>query len=548
MDNMHKYRRPKNRPSHKNVDGFLSADRFKQPTGSIGFRDTKKPAPTAEVNQKIDDFSRPSGYYTSNTDVSGVEASQQSPVLPEGPRRPLASGNSLNKPPKHRRFFRRPKSWKRLILRSTMTILAMLLLIGGFLGYQAYKTQKKVFSGGGHAVAVCDGEIPLDELHTEGDSRVNVLLVGIGGPGHDGPDLTDTIIIASIDTINNKVDLLSIPRDLWVQSSSGGTSKINAIYPFAKQASTSTKLTDKERDGLKALDKKITQVTGVTIHYNALVDFGAFKDAVNAVGGVTVNVPDTLYDPTIAWENHNNPIIAAKGPQSFDGAKALLYAKSRETSSDFARGERQRLLLVALKDKVLSLGTYSNPVKVSSLLNSLGSNVYTDFDLTSVRCLYKQISQIPSSNIKSLDMVKPPNSLLTTGPNNGQSTVFPRAGLFDYTAIQLFVGGTLRDSELAKENANVMILNGTNVAGVATKESDLLKTKGYTVGTVTDAPSKNYQQTILVDLRNGVDKYTKHYLENRLGVKATSKLPDSSINPGSADFVIILGSDAINNF
>src|SRR5205085_1320763 len=132
-------------------------------------------------------------------------------------------------------------------------------------------------------------------------------------------------------------------------------------------------------DGLRALDRTLTPILGVPIHYHSVIDFAAFKQSVDAVGGVDVNVPEILYDPTIAWENRYNPVIARKGQQHMDGAKALLYAKSRETSSDFARGERQRLIIVSLKQKVFTVGTFSNPVRISNLLNSLGNNVYTDF-------------------------------------------------------------------------------------------------------------------------------------------------------------------------
>lgn len=551
MDKSHRYRRPHHRAGRKNIDGFVSSERFKHPTGSIGFRDNKKGEEDTGPSPRIDDFKRGEGYHPSNPALvtsSKEKEDASQPLLPEGPRRPLdpkKAKKGPNKPPKKRRFFHRPKSWKKFFIKAGLVALALLLIVGGYLAYKLYWAEKKALTGGGHAAAVCDGEIPLEELHKEGDSRVNVLLVGVGGPGHDGADLTDTLIIASIDTINDKIDLLSIPRDLWVQNSSGGSNKINAIYPFAKQASTAQKAIDKKKAGLKVLDAKIKEITGINIHYNVMVDFKAFKDSVNAVGGVTVNVPETLYDPTIAWENKYNPVIATKGVQKFNGNKALLYAKSRETSSDFARGERQRLLLVALKDKVLSLGTFSNPLKVSSLLNSLGNNVYTDFDLNSFKCIYDQISEIPSSRIKSRDMIKPPNDLLTTGMIGNQSSVFPKAGLYNYSAIQLFVGSTLRDSMLAKENAKVSVLNGTNFAGLATKQSDILKRYGYNLGKIDDAPSKNYQKTTLVDLRNGTNKYTRHYLEVRLGVKATNKLPDNSINPGTADFVIILGTDAI---
>src|SRR5262249_41768891 len=143
-----------------------------------------------------------------------------------------------------------------------------------------------------------------------------------------------------------------------VQIPNNGTQKINAAYPDGLAQSTSKKLDDQRTAGLELLDRTLQPVIGTDIHYHVIVDFTAFQQSVDAVGGVDVNVPEQLYDPTIAWENHYNPVIAQKGLQHFNGHLALLYAKSRETSSDFARAERQRLILVALKNKVFSAGTF----------------------------------------------------------------------------------------------------------------------------------------------------------------------------------------------
>jgi anionic cell wall polymer biosynthesis LytR-Cps2A-Psr (LCP) family protein len=291
-------------------------------------------------------------------------------------------------------------------------------------------------------------------------------------------------------------------------------------------------------------------IIGIPIHYHALVDFTAFKDIVNALGGVTFYVPEQLYDPTIAWENNYNSVIAQKGTQTFNGQKALLYAKSRETSSDFARGERQRQLLVAIKDKALSLGTFSNPIKVIQLLNSLGNNVYTDFSNGSIKCLYKQANQITSSNITSLDMVTPPHDLLTTANMDGLSVVEPLAGVYDYSAMQNYIRNTLKDSYLASENAQVAIYNATNVAGAATAQANLLKSYGYNVKTIDNSPAPtNPTTTTVVDLTKGVDKYTKHYLQKRYGVSVVSKVPSQFgiTPPAGTSFVIILGRDVANS-
>ena len=543
MDNFRK------RPSHSSarqpiaggMDGFVSSDRFKG-QGSISFRrheDSLPPVnPTPE--KPVDDLRRPEGFQPAAQPVI-----QPTPII----MRPSPIGNPV---PKERRFGRqrgrplstgiRPKRrWWKVAKRSLIGVGTVAFCAALFFAIKIYVIQRHVFRGGGSAPALAQ-TIDISRLKGEGDGRVNILLLGIGGPGHDGPDLTDTILLVSIDPVNNQASLLSIPRDLWVKIPGNGSQKINAAFAYGKQNSKAKDQAGKTRDGLKLLDQTLSPVIGIPIHYHAVVDFAAFKQAVDAVGGVTFNVPEQLYDPTIAWENHNNPVIAAKGNQSFNGAKALLYARSRETSSDFARGERQRLLMVALKEKILSLGTFSNPLKVSQLLDSLGNNVYTDFGSGDLNRIYQIAGQIPSASIVSLDLVTPPHSLVTTAPINGLSTVVPKAGLNNYDEITSYIRNALKDGFIQQENAKIAILNGTDTTGLATLKSKELKSFGYNVTTVGDAPTKDYTRTVLVDVHN-TKKYTKHYLEQRLGVAATSTLP-AGINAGDADFVILVGSDA----
>lgn len=436
---------------------------------------------------------------------------------------------------------------RRLGFKRVALILFALLLAGGiYMGIKFYVLERHLFRGGGGAPAL-SSNVDINKLKGEGDGRINILVLGIGGPGHEGPDLTDTIMIASIDPTNKQVSLLSLPRDLWVRIPKDGSQKINAAYAYGKEASTSKNTIDQDKAGLDLLDKTLAPVIGIPIHYHAIIDFSAFKQAVDAVGGVTFNVPETLYDPTIAWENKYNPVIAQKGSQTFNGARALLYAKSRETSTDFARGERQRQLMVALKDKILSAGTYANPIKISQLMSSFGNNIYTDFSLNDTKRLYEIISNIPSSSINSLDLVTPPHDLLTTGNLNGLSIVQPKAGLYDYSAMQSYIRNAMRDGFLLKENASVAIYNATSTPGLASKESDLLKSYGYNVTAVETAPKiTEPATTTLVDLSKGAAKYTRHYLQQRLSVVAVNTVPSSSgiTPPAGTQFVIILGKDA----
>jgi LCP family protein required for cell wall assembly len=418
--------------------------------------------------------------------------------------------------------------------------------VGAYFAIKLYITERHLFRGGGGAPALAEN-IDINQLNGEGDGRVNVLLLGIGGPGHEGADLTDTILLLSIDPVNKNAALLSLPRDLWVKIPGDGYQKINAAYPFGKEASRAKKEKDKINAGLNQLDKTLEPVIGIPIHYHALVDFHAFKQGVDAVGGVNVNAPETLYDPTIAWENHGNPYIAKKGPQVMHGQQALLYARSRETSSDFARGQRQRLLLVALKDKVFSAGTLSNPVKISSVLDSFGNNVYTDFSSGDIMRLQQIFTKIPSNKIGSLDLTTPPHNLVTTANMNGLSVVEPRAGVYDYSAIQSYVRNALKDSFLAKENSQIAIYNATTINGLAGLSANKLRSYGYNVTVVDNAPTaSNPPTTTIVDFSKGKDKYTRNYLEKRFKVTSVRSMPANSglSPPPGTTFVIILGRDA----
>ncbi|HEX5395370.1 MAG TPA: LCP family protein [Candidatus Saccharimonadales bacterium] len=527
------------------LDGFVSSGRRLGTPSSYSYQPNREtPTPTLEsMHRRPDGFhaiQQPSfgaahaGVTAGNLARAEDEAVLDEPIVLDDIDEPKRKDKARGKAKRAR--------LRKNLKRALLLFLAFIIAAGAFMGYKFYSTQRQVLSGGGRSPSVCDGNVPVSALHKEGDGRVNILLLGIGSEGI----LTDTIMIASLDPFNDKVDLLSVPRDLWVNIPVNGQEKINAAYSFGIKNSKGKSEFEKKRDGVKLLDTVLQNVTGVDIHYHAVFDFTAFKQIVDNLGGVTVNVPETLYDPTIAWENHYNPVIATKGVQQFDGARALLYAKSRETSSDFARNERQRLLLAAIKDKAFSLGTFSNPVKVVSLMNSLGRNVYTDFDTQSIKCLYTQISEVQSSNIKSLDLVTPPHNLVTTGPYLGRSIVRPVAGFFDYSQIRDYVRKTFRDGLLAKENAPVAVYNATTTAGLATKTGDTLKIYGYNVTTVENSTNQtNPPNTVVVDLSHGANKYTRNYLERRFGVSAVNGIPSGlGINPpqGTA-FVIIVGTD-----
>lgn len=444
-------------------------------------------------------------------------------------------------------------SWKKRIVVGVIALIIILGLIAGGLFLKGYFGAKKVFKGGGSAVALENKEVAPEMLKGEGSGRINILLLGNGGEGHEAPDLTDTIVVASIDPVSKKAALLSIPRDLWVTIPGKGSMKINAAYSTGKygylgQQSASNENTEAVKAGFEAADKAVEQTMGIPIHYNLLVNFKAFQQAIDTVGGITVNVPERLSDPTMAWQNGGNPIFAEAGEQTFDGREALFYVRSRYTTSDFSRSQRQRLVMLALQQKIFSLGTASDPRKLSQLIDAFGSNMVTDLSLTNVSRLYDLTKGITPEQVQSVGLADPPNSFVTTGMINNQSIVRPRAGLTDFSEIQKFVRTTLRDGYLAKEDAPVLVLNGTNTPGLGTQQADVLASYGYKVLPAGDAPTKNYTNTTIIDLTHGKKPYTANYLKNRYNVsKIQTKLPDSTIPSQNAEFVIILGQDASTN-
>ncbi len=429
-------------------------------------------------------------------------------------------------------------------------LLFAVMLMGGFLFAKGYIKLHKVFQGGASAAAL-QANVNPSLLKGEGDGRINILLMGIGGQGHDGPDLTDTMLIASIDPVNNKASLVSVPRDLWVKMPNNFISnyqKINAAYESGKYKYLGTQTASSSNKqavqaGFAGADSTVEQILGVPIHYNVLVNFQAFQQAVDTVGGVTVNVPSQLYDPTMEWENNWNPVLAQPGTQLFNGKKALLYVRSRETSSDFARNERQRSVMLALKDKVFTVGTLSNPLKISSLISAFGNNVQTDISLSDMTRLVTILKKISNTSIQSVGLGDAVNNLITTGNMNGISIDEPTAGLSDYSAIQAFVRSTLKDGYITKENANVTVLNGTVTPGVASAEAAKLKSYGYNVGTVDSAPTSDYATTKIIDLSHGADKYTLHYLQSRYNVSSVTSTLPAGITAGNAKIIVIIGLD-----
>jgi len=545
------------------IDGISSRGsvRFNQGgSNSLGASSGPRPQSTQNRQQSnvLNDFKRSEGFHPN----------KQQQILPSpqsGAHRPQAQETFVidRKQTSHKRglFGKKkysgqinPKKKRSKKKKALITFLVLLLiagLIGGFLVFKGIITLKKVLPGGGGAAALQQNVDP-SKLNGEGDGRVNILLLGRGGEGHDGPDLTDTIILVSIDPLAKEAALVSIPRDLYVSVGNKGSMKINSVYATGKTTSNTGRISVKDdpktnEAGFQLLEETIKEKLGLPIHYHFMVDFAGFEQAVNNVGGVDFYAPQSVTE-TMRINGQNYKLDVKEGQQHMDGFEALAYARSRHTSprGDFDRAERQRALITALKDKILSPSTFSNPQKISNLLGTFGNHVQTNFSIQDLQRLYQLSQEIPSDKISSIGLADPPNNFLTTSNIGGTSVVIPTAGQSDFAPLQSYLRNVLKDSYLKNEDANIMVLNGTTKAGLASTKGDELKSFGYNITQVANAPTKNYPKTVIVDMRGGQKKYTLNYLEKRFGVTAVAQVPDPAISPGEADFVIILGNDQVS--
>ncbi len=429
--------------------------------------------------------------------------------------------------PKKKRKIRSFFTKRRLIVGFSSLAVA-LALVGGVTAWFLYSNLMFASRDGG---GIFRGEVDPSTLRGEGDGRVNIMLLGID----DAADLSDSIMLVSIDPVASDVAILSVPRDLWVDIPGFGSAKINAAHAFGERYA--------REGGGPALAKEVLEdVLDVPIHYYGRVNFEGFEEAIDLVGGVEIEVEEDIVD--FSYPNESNggfdPFIMRSGLQHMDGETALKYARSRYSTSDFDRSRRQQQILAALKDKVLSLGTLSNPVKVANLLRSLNRNADTNLKLEEIMRLIEIARGVDVGEIVHTQLDASEDNFLAFSNIYGQSALVPTTG--DFSAIQEYVRGLLIDGYIRDEAASLSILNGTSNEGLATQTATLLRSFGYSIDNVDNASTQDYQQTVIFDY-SGNKPYTLRYLEQRFGVKALRREAPSGSE--QYDLEVVIGSDYV---
>jgi LCP family protein required for cell wall assembly len=230
----------------------------------------------------------------------------------------------------------------------------------------------------------------------EGIDRVNILLMGIDRrPGEAFISRTDTMMLVSLDPVTESATILSIPRDLYVLIPGYGRDRINTAFVYGSAGNNPI-------GGAALAMQTVEYNLGVPVNHYVLVDFSAVINGINSLGGIDVNVPVTINDPTFPNMDYGfDPLFIPAGLNHFDGAMALKYARTRHQDSDFGRAARQQQVLLAVRQKAADLGFTGLITQASSLYQQVENGVRTDLSLEQMIRLASAVNGIDSDSIRN---------------------------------------------------------------------------------------------------------------------------------------------------
>jgi LCP family protein required for cell wall assembly len=458
-----------------------------------------------------------------------------------------------NQPPRraHGKAVKAKKRWSKK--KIALLVALPFLLIAAFLIIKFGYNLSKIFQGN------VFGILSSSKLKGEDEGRVNILIAGNSADdiGHNGGNLTDSIMVLSVDTRNNKALLLSVPRDLYVDIPGYRHGKINEAYVAGESQNFHQ---DGYPDGgMGLLEKTIYQTLGIKSHYYALINYTALRDMVNAVGGIDVNIQSTnprgLYDPSKDYATGGVLVNLSNGWHHLNGAEALNLARARGDAygsygygnSDFTRTANQRLMLLALKSKATSSGVLTNPIKLSKLADAVGNNIKSDMKLSEVRRLYTITKDIGNNKIASAGLNDlSGNNYLASARNASGSVLIPAAGQDDFSEIQAALRRLFSNNQIVNEDAKVVVLNATNTYGIAAANKTKLVAKFVTVTAIADARATADTSTI-INASKGSKPATLALLKQMYGNQVTTNNTYSARYP-DADFIVLVGADKLDDY
>ncbi len=440
-----------------------------------------------------------------------------------------------------------PQKKSRRTLKLILGFMVLIILgLGGFMVVRATNVLDKIFVGSDHNILGQITDIISSQtgnkLLGEKDGQVNVLLLGIGGVGHDGPYLSDTIMVAQIRPGDKKATMISIPRDYLVNTKEFGQRKINSVF-----AETFSKTKDWDKSG-QAIIEVVEKISGLDIPYFAVVDFEGFKKTVDLLGGVEVTVDRTFTDYTFPnnSEGFIPPVTFKEGVEVMTGERALIFARSRHAAgpegTDFARSIRQQKIIAAAKSKLVSLNIIADAKKINELFTIVGDHFHTNLSAGEMIRLYTITKDFNSDQIISLSLDPTSNLICPEILETNGAYVLTVCGGKTTEDIISYFKNSFETGQLTSEKATIWLADSTTAGKLYKKAEAELTSNGLTVLKVIYT-GKPLSQTVVYPVNQ--KEATINLIKDKLKASEVSLAPPGiKIDPTKVDVIIILGDSS----
>lgn len=387
--------------------------------------------------------------------------------------------------------------------------------------------------------------VPQIQEAWTGTGRVTILLMGIDRRcGEIGPVRTDSMMLLTVDPVGKTAAILSLPRDLWVEIPGFGVERINQAHYFGE-------IFEYPGGGPALAVDTVEAILGTDIHYFATVNFEAFIQVVDLLGGITLDVPEAIDDQTYPDECYGfDPFTIGTGEQTLDGASALKYARTRATQNgDIARAARQQQVVLAVRDAAVSqVGELI--IKAPQVWDALSQNVATTMQLEEALQLAWLLPEIPRENIRN--GVIGDDYVFKVQNSDEQFVLVPRRQAIRDLRDNLFAlpgAAHIEDedqqarlyAQVEAEGAAIAVYNGTQKFGLAGDTQTWLENNGVTIAAVgNDDLSTNVTSRIIQygDFPAAVDLLIDLLEVPPLNVEIGDVPPEPGI-----DVLVILGAN-----
>ena len=447
------------------------------------------------------------------------------------------------KPPKKQKIKKEKKKMtkKRKIITWVISII-LLILIGGGIAFILWGNDiiAKITGGQGNVFDLMFQDEHYEPLKTDENGRTNILAFGTSGYDmdgeenggtHDGAQLTDSIMIISLDQNTGDLAMLSLPRDLKASPTCTSTGKINEVYWC--NGGNGDISTEEEATAAQALMDEVGSILGIDFQYFVHVNWGSLVQIVNTLGGITVTIDEDIYDYYVYHAGETRTI---------DGDEALWLARMRHGTAhgDFTRANSQQKILIGIKDKVLEKSL--SITDLLSLASTLGDNLRSNFSVEEFKTLAHLTYEYDFDSMRQVSLIEP-EMLVTTGTINSISYVLPVGGAGYYTKIQNYVAKMFNSDPKVREDYAILVLNATETPGVASNEKSNLEEDNYNSIYIDDAPEGIYEEGYTLYALTDTAPETKKLLEKKYNTTAKSleELP-AGISQ-NYDFIIIVNKE-----